>query len=134
MATTVVELERARCRARSAPFPEVVVLLRAILGAKVVSLIAGLSGTGHLCRWADGRTMPSLDRQERLRAALHAALVVADADGPSAAADWFLIGQARLGGRSPAAVLSEEPIHRARRDVLERALAYAAERRHAEPV
>jgi hypothetical protein len=133
MATTVVELERARCRARSAPFPEVVVLLRAILGAKVVSLIAGLSGTGHLCRWADGRTIPSEVRQERLRAALHAALVVADVDGPAAAGDWFLTGQARLGGRSPASILSEEPVQRARREVLGQALAYAAERRLAEP-
>jgi hypothetical protein len=111
----------SRCvreRAWSSPLPEVVVLLRAMIGPGLVASIAGVKAQERVNDWANGTTGTTLERERRLRVALEATLVVLECAGLDVARAWLTRPSAELGGRSPAAVLREEPPHSARRLLL----------------
>jgi hypothetical protein len=103
-----------RERARTAPLPEVVALLRAMVGPGLVASIAGVKAKERVDDWANGTAGTSLERQQRLRVALEASLIVLEDSGLDEARAWLTRPSRELGRRSPAAVLREEPPESAR--------------------
>jgi hypothetical protein len=103
-----------RERARTAPLPEVVALLRAMVGPGLVASIACVRAKERVDDWANGTAGTSLERQQRLRVALEASLIMLEGSGLDEARAWLTRPSSELGGRSPAAVLREEPPESAR--------------------
>jgi hypothetical protein len=114
------ELERrdAKGRAETAPIEDVVILLRAILGPRLVVSIAGARTPGSVAQWAQGHGRPKGWGEVRLRIALELALLIVDAESLDAARAWLLRRDPALEGRSPLGVLAEEPTRVARERLL----------------
>lgn len=99
----------AHQRAVRTPFDEVAAELRELLGVRLVAYIGGVGETRTVHQWADsdaGRK-PSEKIQQRLRAALQAALVIATVDGKDVAQVWFQGLNPQLDDRSPARLLRD---------------------------
>lgn len=108
-------------RAETAPIEDVVMLLRAILGPQLVASIAGRRTQSCVAGWTQGRGRLSALGQVRLRIALELVLVIVEADGIEAARNWLARRDPALEGRSPLAVLAQEPPRQARRTLLRNA-------------
>jgi hypothetical protein len=121
MAAERDERYSARQRAEEAPTQDVVILLRAILGPRLVVSIAGVRTPGCVANWAQGHGRPGGWREVRLRIALELSLLIMEAEGLEAARGWMLRRDPGLGGRSPLGVIAEDPPRRARRILLETA-------------
>jgi hypothetical protein len=118
MAAEVLESRDARERAKRASTPEVVMLLRAILGPQLVLSIAGARAPSCVTGWSQGHGRPSSVGEVRLRIALELALVILEGEGLEAASSWLVRRDPRLEGRSPLGVLAEEPPRVARETLL----------------
>ncbi len=94
-------------RAVRASFPEVVCLLRDILGAKLCAYLGSVKETRAVNEWAAAGREPSAGTQQRLRLALQVALAIADVDGSDVARAWFQGLNPQLEDRSPARLLRE---------------------------
>jgi hypothetical protein len=121
MAAELLERKDARERAETASTPEVVMLLRAILGPQLVLSIAGARAPSCVTGWSQGHGRPSGVGEVRLRIALELALVILEGEGLEAANSWLVRRDPRLEGRSPLGVLAQEPPRRAREMLLEAA-------------
>ena len=93
--------------ATRAEFPVAVKELEAILGAKLVAYIAGVTETRAVREWAEGTREAREPVPQRLRVALRLARMICDADGPEIAQAWFAGLNPQLDDRSPARLLRE---------------------------
>jgi hypothetical protein len=118
MAAELLERQDARERAETASTPEVVMLLRAILGPQLVLSIAGARAPGCVAGWTQGHGRPSGAGEVRLRIALELVLVILEGEGLDAASAWLVRRDPRLEGRSPLGVLAGEPPRVARETLL----------------
>lgn len=118
MAVELLERQDATERAETASTPEVVMLLRAILGPQLVLSIAGARAPGCVAGWTQGHGRPSGAAEARLRIALELVLVILEGEGLEAANGWLVRRDPRLEGRSPLGVLAEEPPRVAREMLL----------------
>jgi len=94
-------------RATRAPFPEVVRLLREILGPKLCAYLGSVKETRAVNEWAEGTREPSDGIQQRLRLALRVALAIAEVDSHEVTRAWFQGLNPQLDDRSPARLLRE---------------------------
>lgn len=116
--------ELAHAQAIRADFPEVVSMLRDLLGRTSVAYLGGVKETRAVNQWAGGDREPGAEVQARLRLALQVALMVADADGPRVAQAWFQGLNPQLDDCSPARVLREGDLERDGQAVLGAARAF----------
>jgi hypothetical protein len=121
MAAEPLERQDAKERAATASTPEVVMLVRAILGPQLVLSIAGARAPGCVAGWSQGHGRPSGVGEVRLRIALELVLVILEGEGLEAANSWLVRRDPRLDGRSPLGVLAQEPPRLARETLLEAA-------------
>jgi hypothetical protein len=121
MAAEPHERDNARERAEEASTQDVVILLRAILGPRLVLSIAGARTPGCVANWAQGHGRLSGWAEVRLRIALELSLLIVEADGLEAARGWMTRRDPALGGRSPLGVIAEDPPRLARAVLLEAA-------------
>jgi hypothetical protein len=97
----------AHTRAVRATFPELVLQLRSVLGARLVAYLGSVKETRAVRQWAEGEREPSEEVRNRLRVALQVALPLAEADSPEIAQAWFQGLNPQLDDRSPARLLRE---------------------------
>ena len=97
----------AHTRAVRASFPELVLQLRSVLGARLVAYLGSVKETRAVRQWAEGEREPSEEVRNRLRVALQVALPLAEADSPEIAQAWFQGLNPQLDDRSPARLLRE---------------------------
>jgi hypothetical protein len=97
-------------RAVRQQFPVVVKELRALLGAKLVAYVAGVSETRAVHEWADGVREPRGSVEERLRLAMRIAGFITDHEDPPVAQAWFQGLNPQLDDRSPARLLRDGDI------------------------
>lgn len=97
----------AHAHAMRAAFASVVMELRALLGARLVSYIGGVKETRAVQQWADDERQPSEVVQRRLRLALQIAGTIAQVDDRSTAQAWFQGLNPQLDDHSPARLLRE---------------------------
>ena len=79
-----------------------VAALREMLGARLVSYLAGADDPQMVGQWADGESLPHPDTQERLRLAYRMVCVTTGSVPPRIAQTWFQGMNPQLGDRSPA--------------------------------
>jgi hypothetical protein len=94
-------------RAVRAPFAEVAVELRSILGPRLVAYLGAVKETRAVHEWADGRRTPGEATRQRLRLALQVALVLEASDGAEVTQAWFQGLNPQLDDRSPARLLRD---------------------------
>lgn len=82
--------------------------LRDLLGSKMVAYLGGVQETRAVREWADEeRQIASSVARERIRLALHAAMLITQRDTPGVAQAWFQGLNPALGDRSPLRVLED---------------------------
>ena len=116
--------ELAHERAVRSEFPQVVAMLRDLLGPALVAYLGDVGETRAVHQWAAGDRTPAAATQRRLRTALQVVLMVADADGPEIAASWLQGLNPQLDDRSPARLLREGDIDEVGPEVLGAARAF----------
>jgi hypothetical protein len=84
------------------PIDEVVVRLRAALGAKLVAYIANVSATSVVRSWADGAARPEPDSESRLRTAIEVLSTLSEDLDTVTIGTWFRGMNPLLGDESPA--------------------------------
>ncbi|MEA2386143.1 MAG: hypothetical protein QOJ22_317 [Thermoleophilaceae bacterium] len=114
----------AHQRAVRASFPEVVGELRELLGARLVAYIGGVQNTRAVREWAENGRAPSQDERQRLRVALHVALLITEADDKDIAQAWFQGMNPQLEDRSPARLLRDGDLDEAGPAVIAAARAF----------
>ena len=97
----------AHTKAVRATFPELVLELRSVLGARLVAYLGSVKETRAVRQWADGEREPSEEVRNRLRVALQVALPLAEAESAEIAQAWFQGLNPQLEDRSPARLLRE---------------------------
>lgn len=80
-------------------------VLREMLGARLVSYLAGADDTRVVSQWADGTCVPHTDIQERLRLACRVASVATSLVPSRIVQTWFQGMNPQLGDRSPAWII-----------------------------
>ena len=88
-------------------FPEVVGMLRELLGPQLVAYLGAVRETRAVHQWADGTREPSGAVQQRLRVALQVAAMLAEGESPRIAQAWMQGLNPQLDDRSPARLLRE---------------------------
>ena len=99
--------ESAHARAMRSEFPVVVAKLRDLLGAKMCAALGSVVETRAVAQWAAGTRTPGAGVQRRLRVALQAAVVIAEADSPAVAHAWFQGMNPQLDDRPPLLLLAD---------------------------
>ena len=99
--------DSAHARAVRSEFPVVVAELRDLLGAKICAVLGSVRETRAVAQWAAGTRTPGAGVQRRLRVALHAAVVIAEADSPAVAQAWFQGMNPQLDDRPPLLLLAD---------------------------
>lgn len=89
-----------------------------------MAYIAGVGEARAVRQWSHGQREPRPDVPEKLRTALRAALMLAEADGPDVARAWFQGLNPQLEERSPARLLREQDVEQAGPEVLGAARAF----------
>lgn len=109
------------------PLAVVVKDLLDLLGARLVAYIGGVKEARAAREWAGGvRDVKSEVTAQRLRYALHVALLIADVDSPAVVRAWFIGMNPELDDRSPARLLRDGDPHDVGPEVLAAARAFAA--------
>lgn len=90
-----------------ADFPEVVVALRELLGAKLVAYLGGVNETRAVRQWAEGDRVPSEVVRRRLMVAYQVAATIAADDAARVAQAWMQGLNPQLQDRSPARLLRD---------------------------
>lgn len=99
--------------------------LATIFGAKLVVVMGHVGSTRAVRHWIEGAKVP--DEIDRLRLALQVANVIRiTGDGDAVAAAWFRGMNVRLGDRSPAVVIADDPLEQAQARVMAAARAFVA--------
>jgi hypothetical protein len=80
---------RAEDEARRLPINEVVVRLRAVLGARLVAYIGNVTTTIVVRAWADGKAVPDAENDARLRTAVYALGIFELCFDPVTIGTWF---------------------------------------------
>ena len=104
---------RAHETAGALSIDEVVVRLRAVLGAKLVAYIANVNTTSIVRAWADGAARPESASETRLRTAVEALVILSEALDPVTIATWFQGMNPTLGDEAPARVIRISEPHAA---------------------
>lgn len=102
------------------PLPEVVQVLREVLGTTLVAHIAG-SDVKAVAEWSTGSRAPQPAKDARLRAALQAVRLIQAVDSPHVVRAWFIGLNPQLSDEAPATALSQDQL----KDVLVAARAFA---------
>ena len=106
---------------------ELVSELRSILGARLVAYLGEVKETRAVRQWADGeRRISNPQTAQRLRIAYQAAKMLIDHDDAMTVQAWFLGLNPMLDDRSPARVLTDEPLDDAGPRILAAARHFAA--------
>ncbi len=109
--TAVVQsLQTAHDIAVKAPFPQVVVELSDVLGARLCAYLGSVKETRAVRQWADGARTPSAEVQRRLRVALQVATSLAASESAAVAQVWFQGLNPLLDDRSPLGVLRDDDL------------------------
>ena len=98
--------------------PQVVGELRAVMGAKLVAYIAGVSETRTVREWVETGRRPAPAAEERLRLAHRVVTLITHSEGARIVPTWFQGMNPQLGDRAPARVLHEDPFEEAGPSVL----------------
>ncbi|GAB3578192.1 hypothetical protein GCM10027406_13980 [Leifsonia lichenia] len=93
---------RAEDEARRLPINQVVVRLRAVLGARLVAYIGNVTITSVVREWADGKAVPDAENDTRLRTAVYALGILELCLDPVTIGTWFKGMNPVLGDESPA--------------------------------
>ena len=99
--------DSAHARAVRSEFPVVVAELRDLLGVKICAVLGSVRETRAVAQWAAGTRTPGAGVQRRLRVALQAAVVIAEADSPAVAQAWFQGMNPQLDDRPPLLLLAD---------------------------
>lgn len=106
---------------------QLVGVLRDLLGARLVSYLAGVRETRVVRQWAEGeRDIRNAEDEQRLRIAYQAALLITEKDDRAVAQSWFQGLNPQLDDRSPARLLRELDPHEGGLLVLAAARTFAA--------
>jgi excisionase family DNA binding protein len=100
---------RAEDEARRLPIDEVVVRLRAVLGARLVAYIGNVTTTSVVQAWADGKAVPDAENDARLRTAVYALGTLELRLDPVTIGTWFKGMNPILGDESPARFIRLAP-------------------------
>jgi hypothetical protein len=100
--------------------------LTALLGAKLVAYLAGVTETRAVREWASGERAAREPIPTRLRLALQIALLISSRESAGVAQAWFQGLNPQLDDRSPARLLREGDIHEAGPLVLAAARAFVS--------
>src|SRR5680860_661284 len=99
---------RAHEHAIRTPLPDALGELQALLTARLVAYLAGVTETRAVKEWADGsRSIRSPETEARLRLALQIAVMLAERDDARVVQAWFTGLNPQLDDRSPARLLRE---------------------------
>jgi hypothetical protein len=104
---------RAEDEARRLPIDEVVVRLRAVLGARLVAYIGNVTTTTVVRAWADGKAVPDAENDARLRTAVYALGILEAWLDPVTISTWFQGMNPILGDVSPARFIRNAAPHAA---------------------
>jgi hypothetical protein len=107
-------------------FPAVVKELVDCLGSKLVAYVAGVTETRAVRQWMEGEREARDPIPDRLRLALHVALLIARHDNARVAQAWFQGLNPQLDDRSPARLLREGDLHEVGPLVLSAARAFVS--------
>lgn len=97
----------AHAEAVRLPFSELVMELRALLGARLVAYLASVRETRAVNQWSEGSRETDAETVRRLRDAFVIAKMLAQSDPPSVVQAWFQGLNPLLDDRSPARLLRE---------------------------
>jgi hypothetical protein len=96
-------------RTQQASAAEVADYLRHLIGQPITAIVAGIEDPATIGAWAEGRGAPGEEADGRLRAAYHAAVLVALGESEETARAWIVGLSPYLGDRSPARVIADDP-------------------------
>lgn len=108
------------------PVDELVDQLRALLGAKLVAYLGGVTETRAVRQWAEGERSPAGATIARLRLALRVALILTERDTPAIAQAWFLGANPHLREVAPGRQIREGDLDEIGPAVLAAAKAFAS--------
>jgi len=101
--------------------PTLVRSLQDVLGQQLVAVIAQVSDSKAVGKWAKGERSPHPETERRLRDAFYVVQLLLQYESTAVARAWFLGMNPDLDDRSPALVLAERP-----QDVLKAARSFIA--------
>lgn len=107
-------------------FPQIVDVLRKILGAKLVAYVGEVKETRAVREWAEQTRVPSDSVQQRLRTAYAAAVMLTERYDQSTVSSWFQGMNPQLEDVSPARLLREQSVDVAGPQILAAAKAFLA--------
>lgn len=108
------------------PFPEMVGLLKELLGAPMVAYLGSVGETRAVNQWAAGERGSSPGTERRLRLALQIVLMIEAVDGASVARAWMSGANPFLEDEAPAQRLREGDLDEAGSAVLGAARSFVA--------
>jgi hypothetical protein len=101
--------------------PIIVGSLQDILGQRLVAVIAGVSDSKAVSKWARGGRTPHPDTEQRLRNAYQIVQLLLERESAETVRAWFVGMNPDLEDQAPALVLGEDPVR-----VLQAARAFLA--------
>lgn len=107
------------------PLPELVTLLRATLGARLVAVIGKVDSTSAVSAWADGTSVPSRLDGQRLRLAHQLAEILLECYSDATTQSWFQGMNPALNDSAPASILRDEDPVSAGKQLLPAAISFA---------
>lgn len=108
------------------PAPELIRVLRDVLGAKLVTYIGSVKETRAVRQWAEGEREPSAETMQRLRTAYHVAALLAETESRQVVQAWFQGMNPELDDVAPARLLREGSLEEAAPAVLAAARTFVA--------
>ncbi len=114
----------AHIRGVRLPFSNLVMELRAILGARLVAYLGSVRETRAVHEWAVGQREPSAGTKRRLREAFIVALMLSESDSPETVQAWFEGLNPQLDDQSPAQLLRDGDLADIGADILRAARAF----------
>jgi hypothetical protein len=91
------------------PLPEVTRALDAILGPRLVAVVAGVRQPRAVRAWERGQRRPSAEVEARLRAAWRATQLLLEREAPDTIRAWFVGMDPFLDDEAPALMLRQDP-------------------------
>jgi len=89
--------------------PSLVRSLQNVLGQRLVAVIAGVSDTKAIGKWARGERAPHPETEQRLRHAFHISQLLLHEESAETVRAWFVGMNPDLDDQAPAILLAEHP-------------------------
>lgn len=107
--------------------PELIDVLRELVGARLVAFIGSTHATSTVSAWVDGSAGPSATQVDRLRLSYRIAALLNERYSPATIQTWFCGHNPALGDAAPARLLREEQPALVRDDLVAVATSFAYE-------